>query len=220
LAPLAAVTQADNSLEVRTLAKHGGTAITEIIADGDNDLRLVNQATHGGVSHIRIESSARDGGTVRGQIYAGSRNGTQKSQLVMDADGPGAVIDLRDVSVANGGTVDNRKRLGAQGDSLLRWRSQQIAESDGTAKTRQEVDLRAAPGSRNRVDVEILTDGIGHQAAQRLRLDAEALDGGTNEHRLMGGSIAHDGPASIMFDFRHRTIGGVNRSDIRGLDSR
>ena len=116
------------------------------------------------------------------------------------------------------GTINNDTRLVVEGDSRLHWRSQQLAESGGVARTRHDVELRAAPGSRNVVDVEVLTDGVRHEATNTLRLRALGNAGGVNEHRLILGSIAHKGPAANVADIDYRAVGGLNRSDVSEFD--
>ncbi|MCY2996223.1 MAG: hypothetical protein NTY19_51490 [Planctomycetota bacterium] len=172
VALLAAAARADNRVEIRTLARPGGTAITEVVAEGNTDLQVQNQAARGGTSRLVIDAAAADGGVIRGRFFAASRGGNQESRFTLRAVGPGAEIDLQDVSVNKAGTINNDARLVVEGDSRLHWRSQQRAESGGVARTRHDVELRAAPGSHNVVDVEVLTDGVRHEATNTLRLRA------------------------------------------------
>ena len=217
---LGAVSRAETRLDIRTLARHGGTAITEVTAQGATDLQVHNQATRGGTSTIRIDAGARDGGHIRGRIYGGSRGGTQHSELIIRANGPGALIDMHDASLAHYGEIDNRKELTVEGNSRLRWRSQQFAESAGAATTRHDVRLQAEPGSRNRVDIEMLTDGLGYDAFSRVGFQATSRDGGVGRHRVNGISIGHGGRAAIDLDIDHRAWGGTSRSDITATDIR
>lgn len=215
LSPLAAVTQAQTYVEMRTSATRGGSTVTNLNATGNVQLRIHNQASDGGRSVMNLEAAGLDGGAVRGQIFAANRGGQLSNRSALLAQGPGAVLDVRDYSVADQGEISHQQQLAVYGDGYLRCRSQQLAEAGGTSVTRHDALLQADSCGRNDVNLELLNDAAGCDATGRLRLRAIARKGGHNQHRITGAAVGSCRPAAIYQDIEHQAVGGWNSSDIQ-----